>query len=82
MYAGSGHVHCYAYLAHPRFQSFPLTSTIFDAAIPTTRFGPDHCFFTCSFRTHHYSDVLVYGPGMYLIEAKARTVRIFALDAH
>ncbi|KAN0135909.1 hypothetical protein V8E53_006361 [Lactarius tabidus] len=79
IYPGSAHVHCYAYVAHPRFESGPLKSTIFDVAIPAVQWGR-HCqFFTCSLRVCHYDDVQFYEPGIYLIDAK---IANFVPDIH
>ena len=66
---GTTIIHCYAYLAHPRFERSPVPSYILDAALPAMLFGQQCRFITCSLRFRDYNNVSFHCPAVYLIEA-------------
>ena len=70
IHPGSTTIHCFAFLAHPRFEETPVRSFVLDAAIPATPFGRKNRFVTCSFRFCDYDDVGFHRAGVYLVEAK------------
>ena len=72
IYPGSTTIHCYAYLAHPRFDLSSLLSFVVDGAVPATPFGQQNRFLTCSFRFHDSKKNGFHQPGVYLIEAVVR----------
>ena len=72
IYPGSTTIHCYAYLAHPRFEFSSLLSFVVDGAVPATPFGRQNRFLTCSFRFRDFKKIGFHQPGVYLIEAVVR----------
>ena len=70
IHPGSTTIHCFAFLAHPRFEESPVRSFVLDAAIPAKPFGRKNRFLTCSFRLCDYDEVGFQHAGVYLVEAK------------
>ena len=62
-------IHCYTYLAHPRFECLPVPSYILDAALPAMPFSQQCQFITCSLCFRDYNNISFHRPAIYLIEA-------------